>query len=185
MKLPLKYGCYYVENLPLEAKPIPDFPSYFASSDGQIYSTIGRTKKRRYGRNGAGYPICGMRHESGSIKFRLVHRIIAQLFVAGDCSLTVNHIDMDKGNCSTLNLEWISLSDNHQKARAIKKEWARKTGLAVSRAVQATDRETGEVKIFPSGKEAALFVGGPNSAGNISKATRSGLAAYGFTWELV
>lgn len=182
MKTP-KPGCQYVESLPADAVAIPDFPKCFATPDGSIYTQHGRTKRRRFGRNGAGYPICGLRRNDGVHCFPLVHRVIARLFVPGDTSLTVNHIDMNKENCAASNLEWVTFSDNHKKGHGMNPEWGAKISKAANRAVVATNPQTGEQHTFPSGKAAALWVGTPTSSGNISKATISGRMAYGYTWR--
>lgn len=104
------------------------------------------------------------------------------MFVSGDNSLTVNHIDMNKANCDALNLEWISFSDNHLKAHAMKP--GRNKGRLAKRLL-AFDSETKERHEFASGKDAAQWVGNPTASGNISKACVHGRKAYGFNWALL
>ena len=45
-------------------------------------------------------------------KGQLVHRLVAEAFVPGDSSLTVNHIDGNPMNNTSGNLEWMTRSDN-------------------------------------------------------------------------
>ena len=172
----------YVFAIPDSARAIPGYPRYYATPDGQIFSACGKPKRRRFGRNSSGYPICGMRNEEGMLKFPLVHRIIAEMFVPGDRSLTVNHKDMDKTNCAADNLEWITFSENHLKGHAMKPEWSANSGALISRVVVATNPATGERHEFKSGRAAAVWVGNPTATGNISKACVHGRIAYGFTW---
>ena len=53
---------------------------------------------------------------------KYVHRLMAEAFIEGDCSLTVDHIDGDKLNNRLDNLEWVTLSENTRRQHA--------TGLA-------------------------------------------------------
>lgn len=177
----MKQCCQYVDSLPADAVAIPDYPNNYATPCGKIYSRFGRLKLRRFSRNSVGYPICRMRNAAGEVKFPLVHRIIAWIFVAGDKSLTVNHIDMDKTNCAASNLEWVTFKDNHIKGRAMKPEWGKDGGA--SKALIASDPASHEDFTFKSGKEAAIWVGNANASGNISKATVHGRLAYGFYWR--
>lgn len=52
---------------------------------------------------------------AGTRRKYLVHRLVAQAFVAGyEPSLSVNHIDGNKLNNTPSNLEWVTLSRNTQ-----------------------------------------------------------------------
>lgn len=178
-----KPKCQYVESLPVDAIEIEGFKNQFATPRGEIFARFGRLKLRRFGRNGCGYPICALRTDDGSKVFVLVHRIIAKMFVSGDNSLEVNHIDMNKENTRADNLEWITKRENHIKGHKLKPEWGKRTGERTRRALIASNPETWEEHRFVSGKEAAKFVGNPTAAGNISKACIHGREAYGFYWR--
>lgn len=180
MKSKRRSRCQYLESIPPDALPIPDFPNCYATPDGRIITSFGRIKQRRFTVNGAGYPICGLVISPGKMKFLLVHRIIAKLFVPGNHSLTVNHKDLNKLNPAASNLEWISFVDNHAHARQARGNWS--TGVGQKRTVVATNPQTGERHEFESGKAAAIWVGNSTAAGNISTAIRTGRTAYGFKW---
>jgi len=124
-----------------------------------------------------------MKDESGKLHWPLVHRIIAKLFVEGDKSLEVNHIDMNKENCRADNLEWVTKSDNHKKLHKLRPDLAKATAGRARIALVATNADTGEKHEFESGKAAALWVGNATSSGNISKACDSVRVAYGFYWS--
>jgi len=55
---------------------------------------------------------------NGKRKWKKVHRLVALNFVAGDHSLTVDHVDGNKHNNAAENLEWITLAE--QQRRAVK-----------------------------------------------------------------
>lgn len=183
----MRKTCIYIEELPSDAVEIPEYPNQYATPDGRIFARFGRLKQRRFGRNSCGYPICGLRRADGARVFKLVHRIIALMFVAGDTSLTVNHIDMDKLNCASANLEWVTHQQNHIMGHVMKPEWGKQCGEMSRRinsvAIIATNPDTKEEIRFASGRKAAEWVGRITMAGNISKACIHGRAAYGFLWR--
>jgi hypothetical protein len=179
----MKQCCIYLKSLPVDAVAIPEYPNYFATPAGQIYSQWGRVKQRRYSSNGCGYPICRIRHVSGVVTTAIVHRVIAKMFVPGDQTLTVNHIDMVKTNCAASNIEWITLSENHLKGRILKPKWGASNTGRFSLPLIAVNPETGVKTLFDSGKDAALWVGNAKASGNISKACVHGRLAYGFYWS--
>lgn len=55
--------------------------------------------------------------KNGVRKAVYIHRLVAELFVDNLSGLgVVNHIDGDKDNCRSDNLEWVSYSDNNKHA---------------------------------------------------------------------
>ena len=57
-----------------------------------------------------GYREVYLRRSTGYKIFK-VHRLVALAFVEGDCSLTVNHKDLNKQNNCAENLEWATHSE--------------------------------------------------------------------------
>lgn len=87
---------------------------YYASRDGSIRSFYNphpltpRINNRGYGRV--------LLRKDGKNKEFLVHRLIAEAFVPNPSKLeTVDHIDGDKLNNKSENLQWLTLSDNLRK----------------------------------------------------------------------
>jgi len=113
------------ENIDLtEYKQLKDFPNYRISKEGKVYS-IPYKKFLKFQLNNDGYPHVQITHK-GKKKDYLVHRLVAELFVNNPDPKTkvqVNHIDMDKTNFNSSNLEWTTGSENmlHKNATNKKK----------------------------------------------------------------
>lgn len=94
-------------------KQIKNFPDYYIHSDGYVISRKhGKERRMIGGSTGTGYPQVTLRHNGLQVQ-RLVHRIVAEHFVAPvDGCTQVNHIDGNKSNNAAANLEWVSAKDN-------------------------------------------------------------------------
>jgi len=92
---------------------IDEFPKYQISDWGRVFSsTTGIILKPII--NKAGYALISLYNELNTIVPvpTLIYRLVAQEYVDGDQSLTVNHKDLDKNHNHKSNLEWISQSEN-------------------------------------------------------------------------
>lgn len=105
-------------------KPIPDFPEYYATADGCIFSCrkskqLGSAlRKLALSKNkSTGYWQCNFYNNAGS-KRKDIHRIIATLFCpdSPDAGEYVNHIDGNKDNNHSTNLEWCTHTENMKHA---------------------------------------------------------------------
>lgn len=95
---------------------IHEYPSYFISSCGNVYSTK-RNRLLKPG-NSNGYPHV-MLSENKLTKCIVVHRLVALAFIPNPFNLpTINHKDGDKGNNDVSNLEWCTYKHNMQHAFA-------------------------------------------------------------------
>lgn len=106
----------------------------------------------------------------------LVHRLVAQAFIAGTGE-TVNHIDGVKTNNSASNLEWATYTENHDHAVRI--------GLnPTARRVIGTPITGGEARMFGSQSQAALSITGKRWDGTKISACLQGkrATAFGHTW---
>lgn len=95
--------------------PFDGFEHYEVSNLGNVRGPKGLMRSRASKR---GYLKIGLRHiESKIQKTFNVHRLVALTFVDGHKSgLVVNHIDGDKTNNCSDNLEWVTQSENMKHA---------------------------------------------------------------------
>ena len=93
---------------------------YLISENGEIFSmprngTINEIKKIKPSKSKAGY-LRVVLSKNNKVYYKTVHRLVAENFVSGNKTLTVNHIDGNKINNNVENLEWISTGDNTRHA---------------------------------------------------------------------
>lgn len=104
--------------------PINEYPGYFASDDGKIYSNLGRGNRRngntvplyevkpRMSRNG--YTRVYLRNMQTNKRHDVyVHRIIAKTFLPNPFNYNVvNYLDCNRQNNEITNLEWATAKKN-------------------------------------------------------------------------
>ncbi len=100
----------------MSTQPIPDFPGYEITRDGQVYShkskkwlktyTIPNGKHQRY------VAICLQRNRVGCHVF--IHRLVAMTYAPNSdaANLEVNHKDANRSNNYIDNLEWCTRAEN-------------------------------------------------------------------------
>jgi hypothetical protein len=101
-------------------KDIPGYEGiYQASTLGEISThSYGKTRLRILSADKRGYFHLAL-SKNGKMKNYFVHRIVALTFLPNDDPLNktqVNHIDGNKSNNSTSNLEWCSRTENKEHA---------------------------------------------------------------------
>lgn len=105
-------------------KPIPDYESLYEVSN------LGNVKSLNYNHTGKPKQLSKKKHSSGYMTVTLckgsthknmsIHRLVANAFVENENNLPcVNHIDGDKSNNASFNLEWVSYSQNTNHAIGI------------------------------------------------------------------
>jgi hypothetical protein len=117
-------------------KELKDFPGYFITEDGKVFSAW---KKKNIGGKGCisfinydnlielksrfnskGYLIVRLKQENKTIS-KTIHRLVAETYIKNPNNLPqVNHIDENKINNQILNLEWVT---NHQNAIHSRCRW--------------------------------------------------------------
>ena len=100
-------------------KDIVGYEGYYkVTEDGDIYSIrAGRCLKKTLKPNGYEYIELNV---DGEVGYKRVHRLVAEAFITNpDSKPYVNHIDGDKSNNSSSNLEWVTGSDNNYHAVAL------------------------------------------------------------------
>lgn len=97
---------------------LKEYPSYIIMSNGDVYSTLNtKLTKLKPGTKPGGYLFVGLTNSDGERKYEMVHRLVAKAFIKKQHGKEhVNHIDGNKKNNSTYNLEWCSPSENSRHA---------------------------------------------------------------------
>jgi 5-methylcytosine-specific restriction endonuclease McrA len=112
--------------MPVTYKEHPDYPGYYAGSDGEIYSSykgkiICRDKtslrKLSAGVCGSGYLQVNIKDKNGKRLMRMNHKIVAECFLKNgfDRTLTVSHKNGRKQDNRPENLVMETLSENHKR----------------------------------------------------------------------
>ena len=165
---------------------------YLISNKGRVKSYKQRKEKILTTHKTHGnYIIVDLSSKGKSKSYRL-HRLVAKAFIPNvDDKPDVNHIDGDKSNNCSENLEWCTKSENMQHAS--------RTGLFIpynkgkygkdchsSKKVAMLDKNTGKViKCFESEREGALYLG-KNDKSNISSCcNKRSKTAYGYMWKFI
>lgn len=181
-------------------KPIPNYEGYYEVSNTGKVRSLSRNKVCGYGHQsrmsgrelkpttcGNGYyQVC--LSVNGKAEHHMIHRLVATVFVKNDDTknkVTVNHIDCNKKNNNSNNLEWVSYSDNlkHAYNNGLNK-WNPRKGKPSIPVVQL-DIQTNELIAFhPSIGEAARKVGA-KSATSIKRCCNNEKhyhSANGYKW---
>lgn len=92
-------------------RPIPSFPKYEASSEGQI-RRIGKARALAPSASGHGY-LKVVVFRGGPRVTRKVHTLVAEAFLGPrPAGHETNHIDCDKHNNAVANLEYVTRAQN-------------------------------------------------------------------------
>lgn len=181
-------------------KPIKGYEGFYeVSNTGKVrsldreikvfhgsYVMKGRELKPSFG--SSGYLQVGL-SKFGKTKIFMIHRIVAKTFVDNDntkCKIAVNHIDGDKTNNNSDNLEWVSYSDNQKHAYANGlNSWNPSKGMPSKPVVQIYLDKNKAKAFYESLGEAERAVG--KKGGRISimrccKGDKRNKTAYGFKW---
>lgn len=115
--------------------------------------------------------------KDGKVKKCYVHRLVATVFCENPEGYTeVNHIDENKQNNNSQNLEWCSHSYNNSY-----NDKGKKIGKKLSKPVFSVDRESGLIMFWESAREAERCTG--ISKGNITRCCKGKAnSAGGHIW---
>lgn len=100
----------------VKALPIKDFPDYYVTDIGDVYSRkgkLGRFKKLKLSQHHTGYLVVNVCKSKS--KLNRVHRLVAEAFIPNpENKRTVNHKNGIKTDNKIENLEWATDSENNQ-----------------------------------------------------------------------
>ena len=173
----------------MELKQIPDFPDYFVSDEGCVYSQRNKNLIKLHPQHRKdGYLVVHIRNDvTHAAKY--VHRLVAEAFINNkNNAATVNHKDGNKQNNNVSNLEWCSYGENILHAyRVLNRSapWKNKKGkdFALSKIVLQI-KEGKIIAEFHGTREASRITG--ISCSSISECCRGSTKyshAGGYQWK--
>lgn len=96
--------------------PIKDFPNYYITDTGDVYSTYNKEKKLKKiksKKTNKGYLLVNL-YKNGKQYYKTIHRLVATAFIENPEDKTcVNHINGIRTDNNVSNLEWCSYSENN------------------------------------------------------------------------
>jgi hypothetical protein len=144
-------------------KPIPNYPNYSVTEDGNVWSHK-NNKWMKLNLGKVGYYTVALWHDL-KYKKMYIHRLVAITYLENNNNLAcVNHIDGDKLNNNITNLEWCSASDNNRHAHKLGLNYISKSNrIEASRTAKekfskiVLDTQTGI--FYNSARDAAMAKG--------------------------
>ena len=93
-------------------KTLPNFDNYLISNLGRVWSIRNEIVMKPFIQNSGYYSLNLVDNDAKSVRF-LLHRLVALVWVSNPNNKPlVNHIDGDKLNNKSSNLEWVTNSEN-------------------------------------------------------------------------
>lgn len=162
---------------------------YSVSDDGRVYTHVKNRELNSYiSRNG--YEYVGFKYKGRKYN-KAVHRLVAEAFCKGYSEeLDVHHIDADRLNNNSSNLQWVTRSENIADAVKRGTNYGKKSfplavkaaKIANSKEVTICDLEGKHIKSYKSIVDAAKDTG--VDASSISKCCLGkAYTAGGFMWS--
>ena len=166
-----------MENITM--KEIPDFPNYYITTDGRVWSGW-RKKFIAIVVTPKGYHRVVLSKKNKSYNF-LIHRLVAEAFIPNpENKPCVNHKDENPSNNNYTNLEWATHKENNNYG-----SHGVKNGKAHSKPVVKIDKITNQkLQYYPSARAAAKDVGiSATNIGSVCDKKPHYLTAGGYKWE--
>jgi hypothetical protein len=110
-EMDLTTGTDIMKNANVIWSDVPDYEDLYEVSNQGHVRRKGKTKCLKPVITSCGYQQVTLSKNNIRVS-RLIHRLVAAVFVDGDTSLSVNHIDGNKQNNCFNNLEWITKAEN-------------------------------------------------------------------------
>lgn len=164
-------------------KEIQDWPGYFITQDGKVWSE--KSNCFLVFKDVNGYNKVELFHNKKR-KYIFVHRLVAEAFIPNPQNLPfVNHKDQNRKNNTVENLEWCDTQYNNNYGTRIEKVKAKLTNNNHCKKIAMCDKNTEQIiQIFPSINQAARYLN--KSHANII-ATLKGRqkTCYGYKWKYI
>ena len=137
-------------------KAIKDYPGYYISEDGKIYSyKTGVIIELKPQLKKNGYLQIGL-HNKGIHRYVTIHRLVAEAFIPNPDNLPeVNHKDEDKSNNRINNLEWCTGSYNSRHGSRISRI---SNTVCCDKNFSRKDNTTGRKGVFKNSKSNTYWV---------------------------
>jgi hypothetical protein len=147
---------------------LKEFPNYKITIDGEVFSNHSGVWKLKSKVDNKGYDSVQLVRPDGSKQRKSIHRLVAENFIPNLSNKPcVNHIDGNKKNNCSSNLEWCSYSENEKHSYQVLNKAANKTNLGNTGYLAEDGREihqyyiTGEyLKSYGSCRDAASKING-------------------------
>ena len=160
---------------------------YEVSSSGEVRNHKGRVM--RVWNINSGYLSLKLTKDRKALPF-LVHRLVAKEFCKGySPELEVDHINSNKQDNRAENLRWVTRKENigfnvERGTNSIAKARESIDNRKPVAMLDPTTRE--EIRVFPSVKEASIFLTGSGNCNHISSVCNGKRAkALGYSWKHV
>ena len=162
-------------------KPIQNFPGYWVSDKGRVYSSISESFIYGSPVGESGHIDVGLRKD-GKRYHRYLHRLVGEAFIENPDGLPlIRHMDSDPSNNDESNLEWGTQLDNVRdciesgRFRYFTKDDIEKANSVRRTPITAVDLKTGEEIEYTSQQEASRDLG--ITQGGINRVLR-GLSSH-------
>lgn len=164
-------------------KEVEEFTRYEVSNKGRVRTKSSQEIKAQR-KTKMGYMITDLK-QNGIKKTAYIHRLVAEAFIENKNNYPcINHIDEDKTNNQSDNLEWCTVSYNNSYGNHIQKISKTKTKKYGKKIKQIDIKTNKIINEFNSLTEGAKYIGVTKQA-IVWALAKPNHTAGGYKWEVV